>query len=102
MKRRLLSNVIVAESSTVLKLISVENQSLLVWRNVLFVINFLLDNFNSIAARYINRHGLATRKPDKNLESPCNGNSRVSLNAIITESFVVLKLLPIEDQSLLA
>jgi hypothetical protein len=105
MKRRLLSNVVVAESSTVLKLPSIKDQSLLVWRNALFVLNFRLHILNCIAALYINRHGLASLKPDKDLKSTYQPQRkmkrRLLSNVVVAESSTVLKLPSIKDQSLL-
>ena len=43
MESRLLLDVVVGESSTILELLSGENESLLVWRDSLLVLNLRLD-----------------------------------------------------------
>ena len=43
MKSRLLLDVVIGESSTILELLSGENESLLVWRDSLLVLNLRLD-----------------------------------------------------------
>lgn len=47
-KCRFLLDVVVTESATIFKLLSSENQSLLIWRNSLFVLDLCLDIFDRV------------------------------------------------------
>lgn len=67
-KHGLSCDVIVAESPSFLKLLSIKDQALLVRRNVLFVLNLPLHILNSIVALYLNRNDLAKKSMDKDME----------------------------------
>merc|ERR1712150_247135 len=53
MKCRFLLNIVVRKSSTILKLFSCENKTLLIWRNSFLILNFCLHIFNGIRGLYL-------------------------------------------------
>lgn len=59
MKGRLLLNVVVGKGATILKLLSCENQALLVGRNALLVLDLGLDVVDGIAGLDLKSDGLA-------------------------------------------
>lgn len=59
MKGRLLLNVVVRQGSTVLKLLSSEDQTLLIGRNSLLVLNLAFDIVDGIARLHLKGDGLA-------------------------------------------
>jgi magnesium-transporting ATPase (P-type) len=52
MESRLLLNIVVTQSASIIQLFSGENQTLLVWGNSFLVLNLLFDVFNAIARFY--------------------------------------------------
>merc|ERR1719285_303925 len=52
-KSRLLLNVVIRESSSILKLLSSEDQTLLVWGDALLVLDLGLDIFNSVTGLHL-------------------------------------------------
>jgi hypothetical protein len=56
----LLLDVVIRESSTVLELLTSENQTLLVWRNALLVLDLGLDIVDGIGRFYLKGDGLAS------------------------------------------
>jgi hypothetical protein len=58
-ERRFLLNVVVAQSATILQLLTSEDQSLLIRWDALLVLDLALDSLNSIAGLYIKGDGLA-------------------------------------------
>ncbi len=49
MQSRFFLNVVIGKSAAILQLLSCENQSLLIWRNSLFVLNLCLHVFDAVA-----------------------------------------------------
>lgn len=62
-----LLDVIVRQSSPVLELFARENESLLIRRNALFVLNFGLDAFDGVRRFDLQRNGFSGESFDKNL-----------------------------------
>ena len=58
MKCRLLLNVVIGQGSAILQLLTSENQSLLVRRNALLVLDFALNGLNAVTGLDIQRNGL--------------------------------------------
>ena len=69
MKRRLLLNVIVGQSPTVLQLLARKNQPLLIRRDALLILDLTLDTLNRVARLYIQCNGLAGKCLDEDLHS---------------------------------
>ena len=59
MERRLLLNVVVGKSSTVLELLSSEDESLLVWRDSLLVLDLSLDVVDGVGGLDLEGDGLS-------------------------------------------
>jgi len=60
MKRRLLLDVVVRQSPSILKLFTSKNETLLIWGNAFFVLNFGLDIFDSIRRLNLQGNGFAS------------------------------------------
>lgn len=59
---RLLLDIVIAESATVFKLLTSENQTLLVWGNSLLILNLGLDIVNSVGRLDLKGDGYFTKK----------------------------------------
>ena len=70
-----LLNVVIAQSATILKLLSGKYQSLLVWRNSLFILDLGLDILDSIGGRDLEGDGLAREGLDENLHLDSDENT---------------------------
>merc|ERR1712244_201304 len=105
MKSRLLLDVVVGESSSVLQLLAGEDQSLLIWRNSLLVLDLSLDVLNAIRGLDLERDGLAGKSLDEDLHSSSESENQMKggllLDVVVGESSSVFQLLAGEDQSLL-
>ena len=105
MEGRLLLDVVVRKSSAVLKLLSGEDQSLLVWGDSLLVLDLGLDVLDGVGWLDIKGDGLASEGLDEDLhtssESQHKMESRFFLDVVVGEGSSVLELLSGEDQSLL-
>ena len=64
---RFLLDVVVGESSSILKLLSSEDKSLLVWWNTFLVLDFSLHVFDGISWLNIEGDGLSSKGLDENL-----------------------------------
>ena len=69
MKRRLLLNIIVGESATVLQLLPRKNEPLLIRRDTLLILDLTLDPLNCVARLYIQSNGLARKRLYEDLHS---------------------------------
>ena len=67
MQSRLLLDVVIGKSPTVLELFACEDQSLLIWRDSLFVLNFGFDIFNCVSRLDIKGDSLTSQRLDENL-----------------------------------
>ena len=67
MKSRLLLDVVVRESSAVLKLLSRKDEPLLIWRNAFLVLNFLLHIFDGVTRLHIEGDCFAREGLDEDL-----------------------------------
>jgi len=104
-KGGLLLNVVVREGSSILKLLSSEDESLLIWRNTLLVLDLSLDVLNGVSWLDVQGDGLAGEGLNEDLhttsESQDQVESRLLLDIVIREGSAVLELLTSEDESLL-
>jgi len=105
MESRLLLDVVVRKSSTVLELLSSEDESLLIWWDSLLVLDLGLDVLNGVSWLDIESDGLSSESLDEDLhttsESQHKMESGLLLDVVIGEGSAVLKLLTSEDESLL-
>merc|ERR1711868_238717 len=105
MEGRLLLDVVVLESSAVLKLLASEDESLLVWGNTFLVLNLGLDSLNGVSLLNLKGDGLASESLNEDLhttsESEDEMESGLLLDVVVGEGSTVLELLTSEDESLL-
>merc|ERR1712112_258228 len=105
MESRLLLDVVVGQRSSVLQLLSSEDETLLVRRNTFLVLYLSLDVLNRVAGFDLQGDGLPGEGLDKDLHSSPEPQhemeSRLLLDVIVGQSSSVLQLLTSEDKSLL-
>ena len=102
---RLLLDVVVRKSATILELLASEDESLLVRRNTFLVLNLSLDVLNSVRGLNVEGDGLTGEGLDEDLhtttESEDQVESRLLLDVVVAKSAAVLELLASEDEALL-
>ena len=67
MERRVLLDIVVTQSSTVLELFPAENEALLIRRDAFLVLNLRLDRLDRIGRLNVQRNGLARESFHKDL-----------------------------------
>jgi len=101
----LLLNVIVRKGSAVLKLLSSEDQSLLIGGDSLLVLNLCLDVVDGVRRLDIEGDGLTGEGLDEDLHSTSKSQDQVEgrflLNVVVRKGSSVFELLSSEDESLL-
>jgi len=105
MESRLLLDVVVRESSSVLQLLASEDQPLLIWGNAFLVLDLGLDVLNAVRGLDLEGDGLAGEGLDEDLhtspESEHKMESGLLLDVVVRESPSILELLSSKDQPLL-
>ena len=106
MEGRLLLDVVIAESATILKLLSSEDQALLIGGNTFLILDLSLDVLNSVGSVNVKGNRLAGKGLDEDLhgsapESEDKVKSGLLLDVIVAEGPAVFQLLASKDQSLL-
>jgi len=105
MKCGLFLDVVVRECSAILKLLSGENESLLIWRNAFLVLDFGFDVLNGVGGFDIQRNGLSSEGLNENLHATSESQDQVQggflLDVVVRESPAIFKLLSGENESLL-
>jgi len=105
MQGRLLLNVIIGQSSAVLQLLSGEDQSLLVRRDPLLILDLGLHVIDGVGALNLQRNSFPRQGLDKDLHTASQTQHEMQggllLDVVIRQSPAVLQLLPGEDQPLL-
>ncbi|KAG6556714.1 hypothetical protein Mapa_001657 [Marchantia paleacea] len=105
MQRRLLLDVVVCKSATVLKLLTGKDQPLLVRGNSFLVLNLSLHIVDRVRAFHLQSDGLAGQSLDKDLHtSPQTKHQMESgllLDVVVRKSTAIFELLTREDQPLL-
>ena len=105
MEGRLLLDVVIGESSAVLKLLASENESLLVGRDAFLVLDLSLDVLDGVRGLNVQSDGLASEGLDEDLHATTKSEDQVKggllLNVVVGEGSLIVQLLATEDQSLL-
>ena len=105
MEGRLLLNVVVGEGATVFELFAGEDQTLLVRRNSLLVLDLGLDIVDGVRGLHLQRDGLAGEGFHEDLHPSTKTKDKVEsgllLDVVVSKSTTVFKLLACEDQTLL-
>ena len=104
-KGGLLLDVVVRKGSAILKLLTSEDESLLIWWDTLLVLDLSLDILNGVSWLDIKGDGLTSESLDEDLhttsESEDEMESGLLLDVVVGEGSAVLELLSSEDESLL-
>ena len=69
MESRLLLDVVIGKSSSILKLLSCEDESLLIWWDSLLVLDLCLDVLNGVCWLYIESNSLSSEGLDEDLHT---------------------------------
>ena len=105
MEGRLLLNVVVRESAAILELLSGENQTLLIGRDALLVLNLGLHVVNGIGRLNLEGDGLACEGLNKDLHTTAEAKDEMEsgllLDVIVGEGAAVFELLTGKDEALL-
>ena len=102
---RFLLDVVVGESSSILKLLSSEDKSLLVWWNTFLVLDLSLDVLNGVSWLNIKGDCLTSEGLDEDLHTSSKSENEMEsglfLDVVVRKSSSILELLSGEDESLL-
>merc|ERR1711874_281253 len=102
---RFLLDVVVGERSTILKLFTSEDETLLIWGDSLLVLDLGLDILDGIRGLNLQCNGLASKSLDKDLHASTKSEdqmeSRFLLDVVVRKGSTILKLLSSEDETLL-
>jgi hypothetical protein len=105
MEGRLLLDVVIGESSAVLKLLASENESLLVGRDAFLVLDLSLDVLDGVRGLNVQSDGLASEGLDEDLHATTKSEDQVKggllLNVVVRKSAAILELLAGKNESLL-
>ena len=105
MEGRLLLNVVVRKGSAILKLLTSEDESLLVWGDALLILDLGLDVLNGVCGLNIKGDGLTSESLDEDLHTTSKSEDEMKsgllLDVVVGEGSTVLELLTGEDKSLL-
>ena len=100
-----LLDVVVRESTSILELLSSEDESLLVGRDALLILDLGLNVVDRVRGLHLKSDGLASESLDEDLHTTTKSEyemeSRFFLNVIVGEGSTVFELLSSEDESLL-
>jgi len=104
-KGRLLLDVVVRQGAAILELFTRKNETLLVWRDALLVLNLGLHVFNGVRGLDFERDRLARQRFHEDLhttaETKNQVKSRLLLNIVVGQGTAILELLASEDETLL-
>jgi hypothetical protein len=102
---RLLLDVVIRESASILELLSGKDETLLIRGDSLLILNLSLDVVDGVARLDIESNGLTSQSLDENLHSSTETKdqvkSRLLLDVVIRESAAILELLSGKDKTLL-
>ena len=105
MESGLLLDVVVRKSSSILKLLSSEDESLLVWWDSLLVLDLGLDVLNGVGWLDLKGDGLSSESLNEDLHTSSESEDKMEcgllLDVVVGEGSSILELLTGEDKSLL-
>ena len=105
MESGLLLDVVVGEGSSILKLLTSEDESLLIWRDTFLVLDLSLDVLDGVCWLDIKGDSLTSESLDEDLHTSSKSEDQVEsglfLDVVVGEGSAVLELLTSEDESLL-
>ena len=105
MESGLLLDVVVRKSAAIFELLASEDQSLLIWRNALLVLDLGLHVLNGIRWLDLKGDGLSGQGLDEDLHTTSQSQhqveSRLFLDVVVRKSAAVLELFTSEDETLL-
>jgi hypothetical protein len=105
MEGRLLLNVVVRKSSAILELLTSEDESLLVRRDALLVLDLGLNVLDGVSGLDVEGNRLTGEGLDEDLHTTSKSEDQMEggllLDVVVRESSAVLELLASEDESLL-
>ena len=105
MKRGLLLDVVVAESTAILELLASKDEALLIGRDTLLVLNLRLDVVDGVGRLHLEGDRLAGQGLHEDLHAAAEAKDEMEgallLNVIVGEGTSVLELLAREDETLL-
>jgi len=105
MEGALLLDVIIRKGAAILELFTSENETLLVGRDTLFVLDLALDIFDRVTGFDLEGNGLSRERLHKDLHSPAQTEhkveSRLLLDVIVRKSPAIFELLASENEALL-
>ncbi len=100
-----LLDVVVGEGSAILELLSSEDESLLIWRDSLLVLDLGLDILNGVGWLNLEGDSLSSEGLDEDLHTSSESENEMEggflLDVVVGEGSAVLELLSSEDESLL-
>merc|ERR1712232_308552 len=103
-KSRLLLDVVVRQGTSILKLLSSKDKTLLIWRNSLLILNLGLHIVNGVRWLNIESDGLSCKGLDENLHTSTKTQyqvkSRLLLDVVVRQGTSILKLLSSKDKTL--
>merc|ERR1719222_1121256 len=101
----LLLDVVVGEGASVLQLLPCKDETLLVRRNSLLVLDLGLDILNSVRWLHLQSDGLASESLDKDLHPSAQPQDQVQsallLDVVVRKCAPIFQLLPSKDETLL-
>ena len=104
-KGRLFLNVVVSQGTTILELLAGEDQTLLVGRNTLLVLDLSFHVVDGVGALHLECDSLSGESLNEDLHTTAEPEDemkgRLLLDVVISESTSILELLPGEDKPLL-
>ena len=96
MESGLLLDVVVGEGSSILKLLTSEDESLLIWGNTFFVLDLSLDVFNGVSWLDIEGDGLTSEGLDEDLHTTSESENEMEggllLDVVVGEGSAVLEI----------
>ena len=105
MEGGLFLDVVVTQCAAILKLLSSEDKTLLVWRDALLVLDLGLHILNGVRSLNLQGDGLASQSLDKNLHTSTETEHQVEggffLDVVVAQGPAIFKLLSSKDKTLL-
>merc|ERR1711935_1057557 len=105
MQGRLLLDVVVREGTAILKLFAGKDQSLLIWRNALLVLDLSLEILNRVGSFDLKGDGFTGQGLDKDLhtssETEDQMQGRLLLDVVVRKGTAIFQLFAGKNQSLL-